>query len=235
MLRLIPVGLIFGVMIVGLGAGLFTPTPAAAVGVFVILAYGLVMRFWGEGLSFSGVKASLLDSAVTSGMIYFILFGAEVLKSFFSRSGLPVALANWAAASGFEPWVILIAILVLLIILGCFLESLSMVLVILPFLWPMLVEINGGDLVSAADSAFGLDMESLRIWFGILALIVIELGLITPPVGLNIFIISSLSEGVPMRETLKGVVPFVAMEFVRVSLILVFPAISLFLPHLLGQ
>ena len=222
-------------MILGLGAGLFTPTPAAAIGVFVILVYGLVMRLWGEGLSLSGIKASLLDSAITSGMIYFILFGAEVLKSFFSRSGLPVALANWAAASGIDPWLLLVAILVLLIILGCFLESLSMVLVILPFLWPMLVEVNGGDNVTAVHAAFGLDMESLRIWFGILSLIVIELGLITPPVGLNIFIISSLSEGVPMRETYKGVVPFIAAEFMRVSLILAFPAIALFLPWLFSQ
>lgn len=235
LLRLIPVALIFGTMILGLGAGLFTPTPAAAIGVFVILAYGLVMRLWGEGLSLSGIKASLLDSAITSGMIYFILFGAEVLKSFFSRSGLPFALANWAAASGFDPWLLLIAILVLLVILGCFLESLSMVLVILPFLWPMLVEVNGGDLVTSADAAFGLDMESLRIWFGILSLIVIELGLITPPVGLNIFIISSLSEGAPMRETYKGVLAFVAAEFIRVSLILLFPAVALFLPWLFSQ
>ena len=169
-------------------------------------------------------------------MIYFILFGAEVLKSFFSRSGL----AGGACQLGGRQRLralgnLLIAILLLLIILGCFLESLSMVLVILPFLWPMLVEINGGDYVTAADAAFGLDMESLRIWFGILSLIVIELGLITPPVGLNIFIISSLSEGVPMRETYKGVVPFVAVEMLRVTLILVFPAISLFLPHFLGQ
>jgi TRAP-type C4-dicarboxylate transport system permease large subunit len=99
----------------------------------------------------------------------------------------------------------------------------------------MLVQVNGGDLVTAADAALGLDMESLRIWFGILSLIVIELGLITPPVGLNIFIISSLSEGVPMRETYKGVVPFIAAEFIRVSLIMVFPAIALFLPWLFGQ
>jgi TRAP-type C4-dicarboxylate transport system permease large subunit len=235
LLRLIPVALIFGTMILGLGAGLFTPTPAAAVGVFVILAYGLIMRRWGEGLSRAGLKASLVDSAVTSGMIYFILFGAEVLKTFFARSGLPVALADWAASSGIAPWTLLIAILAILILLGCFLESLSMILVIVPFLWPMLVQLNGGDYVTADQAAFGLDMESLRIWFGILALIVVELGLITPPVGLNVFIISSLSEGVPMGQTFKGVMAFFAAEIVRVSLLLLFPAIVLFVPRLLAQ
>lgn len=235
LMRLIPVALIFGSMILGLGAGLFTPTPAAAVGVFVILVYGLVMRYLGEGLSTAGLKSSLVDSAVTSGMIYFILFGAEVLKTFFARSNLPVALADWAAASGIAPWSLLIAILAILIVLGCFLESLSMILVVVPFLWPMLVQLNGGDYVTADQAAFGLDMESLRIWFGVLALIVVELGLITPPVGLNVFIISSLSEGVPMSQTFKGVMAFFAAEMVRVGLLLLFPAIVLFVPRLLAQ
>jgi tripartite ATP-independent transporter DctM subunit len=235
LLRLIPVSLIFGVMILGLGAGLFTPTPAAAIGVFIILAYGLLLRFRGEGLSLSGIKDSLLDSAVTSGMIYFILFGAEILKSFFARSGLPAEMAVWAANSGIDPMLLLVGILVLLIILGCFLESLSMILVIVPFLWPVLVHVNGGENVTAAQAAYGLDTESLQIWFGILALIVVELGLITPPVGLNVFIISSLSEGVPMSQTFKGVMSFFAAEIVRVSLLVAFPPISLFLPWLLAR
>lgn len=235
LLRLIPVGLIFGTIILGLGAGLFTPTPAAAVGVFIILIYGLLLRFRGEGLTFAGIKTSLLDSAVTSGMIYFILFGAEVLKSFFARSGLPAEMAAWAANSGIDPLLLLAAILALLIILGCFLESLSMILVIVPFLWPILVQVNGGEDVTASQAAYGLDMDSLRIWFGILALIVVELGLITPPVGLNVFIISSLSEGVPMSQTFKGVLSFFAAEILRVSLLVAFPAIALFLPWLLAR
>jgi tripartite ATP-independent transporter DctM subunit len=234
LLRLIPVGVIFGAIILGLGFGLFTPTPAAAVGVFVILAYGLLQRLWGEGLTIGGIRHALLDSAVTSGMIYFILFGAEVLKSFFARSGLPAAMAEWAANSGVEPFMLLAGILIVLIILGCFLESLSMILVIVPFLWPILMEVNGGEFVIAAEAAYGLDQESLRLWFGILALIVVELGLITPPVGLNVFIISSLSQGVPMSQTFKGVLPFFAAEIVRVSMIVAFPALSLFLPWLLS-
>jgi tripartite ATP-independent transporter DctM subunit len=234
LLRFIPVGVIFGAIILGLGFGLFTPTPAAAVGVFVILAYGLLQRLWGEGLTAGGIKDALLDSSVTSGMIYFILFGAEVLKSFFARSGLPAAMAEWAVNSGIEPFMLLAGILVVLIILGCFLESLSMILVIVPFLWPILVQVNGGEFVDAAHAGYGLDQESLRIWFGILALIVVELGLITPPVGLNVFIISSLSQGVPMSQTFKGVMPFFAAEIVRVSIIVAFPALSLFLPWLLS-
>ena len=232
--RLIPVLLIFGSIILGLGLGLFTPTPAAGIGVFLILAYGLYLRRFGEGLSFAGIKESLLATAVTSGMIYFILFGAEVLKGFFTRAGLPEALANWAGNSGMNPWMIVALMLVALIILGCFMESLSMILVVVPFFWPVLVEINGGDYATAATAAFAMDLNDLKIWFGILALIVIELGLITPPVGLNVFIISALAGDVKMSETFKGVMPFFAVEIIRISLILAFPAIALFVPRLLA-
>jgi len=233
-IRLIPVIFIFGIIILGLGAGLFTPTPAAGVGVFAILAYGLLLRQWGEGLSLVGLKRSLLDTAVTSGMIYFILFGAEVLKTFFSRAGLPATLASWTGTSGFEPWTVLILICLVLIILGCFMESLSMILVVVPFFWPVLIELNGGDWITAESASYGMDTDSLKIWFGILALVVVELGLITPPVGLNVFIISSLARDVPMRETFKGVMPFFSSEVVRIVLLITVPALTLTLPRWLA-
>lgn len=232
---LVPVILIFGSIILGLGFGLFTPTPAAGVGVFMIMAYGFyVYARRGEGLTLLGLKASLLETAVTAGMIYFIIFGAEVLKTFFTRSGLPAALSTWAGASGLEPWTILILMLVILIILGCFMESLAMILVIVPFFWPTLVDLNGGDMVTVASAAYGMDSESLKIWFGILALIVIELGLITPPVGLNVFIINMLTRDVPMVETFRGVIPFISAEIIRIGLLLLLPALVLFLPGILS-
>jgi tripartite ATP-independent transporter DctM subunit len=234
LLRLIPVLVIFSAIILGLGFGLFTPTPAAAVGVFAVLAYGLVLRVFGDGLTGAGIVRALKDSAVTSGMIYFILFGAEVLKGFFTRAGLPEALSQWAAASAFDPWLVLIVMLAILILLGCFMDSLSMILVVVPFLWPTLVTINGGDYAVAGTAAFGLGTADLKIWFGILALVVVELGLITPPVGLNVFIINALASDVPMREIFRGVLPFFGAELVRVALILAFPALTLALPHLLS-
>jgi tripartite ATP-independent transporter DctM subunit len=233
--RLIPVVVIFGAIILGLGLGLFTPTPAAGIGVFLILVYGLYLRRFGEGLSFSGIKESLLATAVTSGMIYFILFGAEVLKGFFTRAGLPEALASWAGASYLDPLSIIVVMLIALIILGCFMDSLSMILVVVPFLWPVLVELNGGDYATAETAAFGMDANELKIWFGILALIVIELGLITPPVGLNVFIISALAGDVRMADTFRGVIPFFGVEIVRIALILFFPAIALLVPRLLSN
>jgi TRAP-type C4-dicarboxylate transport system permease large subunit len=95
------------------------------------------------------------------------------------------------------------------------------------------VGINGGDNVSAADAAFGMGTEDLKVWFGILALIVVELGLITPPVGMNVFVISALAPDVPMSETFKGVVPFFLAEMVRLGILIAFPAFTLWLPHLM--
>ena len=232
--RLVPVLAIFSAIILGLGFGLFTPTPAAAVGVFAVLAYGLVLRAFGDGLTAAGIVRALKDSAVTSGMIYFILFGAEVLKGFFTRAGLPAALADWASVSGMDPWLVLIAVLALLILLGCFMDSLSMILVVVPFLWPTLVAINGGDYAVAETAAFGMSAADLKIWFGILALVVVELGLITPPVGMNVFIINALAHDVPMKEIFRGVLPFFGVEILRVALLLAFPALCLALPHLLS-
>ena len=120
------------------------------------------------------------------------------------------------------PYTILVLLLIALIILGCLMDSLSMILLVVPFFWPV---------ISSFD--YGLSLEDTKIWFGILALILVELGLITPPVGMNVFVINSLAKDVPMSQTFLGVTPFIFMEFIRVALLVVFPALSLYLPHLL--
>ncbi len=232
--RLWPILGIFLGIILGLGFGFFTPTPAAAIGVFAIFAYGLVVRDETRGLTMPRLGTALRETAVTAGMIAFILFGAEVLKGFFARAGLPAAMADWAGSSGYDPFVVLIAMLAILIVLGCFMESLAMILVIVPFFWPALVEINGGDYAVAETAAFGMTTDELKLWFGILALIVVELGLITPPVGLNVFIISALARDVPISETFRGVMPFFGVEILRIFLIIALPGLCLWLPRLMG-
>ncbi|PTQ75580.1 TRAP transporter large permease [Celeribacter persicus] len=233
--RLFPVIGIFGAIILGLGFGLFTPTPAASIGVFLIAVYGFILRArTGEGLNWDGLKRALHATAITSGMIYLILFGAEVLKGFFTRSGLPQALSEWAANSGMDPMLVLVLMLIAFVILGCFMESLAMILVVVPFFWPTLIAMNGGEYVTADMAAFGMTNEDLKIWFGILALIVVELGLITPPVGLNVFIISSLAKDTPMSTVFRGVMPFLGSEIIRVALIILIPALTLTIPRLIG-
>ncbi|MEQ8372143.1 MAG: TRAP transporter large permease subunit [Roseibium aggregatum] len=226
---MIPVLIIFGLVIGGIYFGFFNPTPAAAVGVFLVLLFGLLQR----KLSSHDFIQALKETASTSGMIYLIILGAELLKIFMSRVGLPQETASWIANSGLEPMTVLILLLIALILLGCLMDSLSMILLVIPFFWPVLVEINGGIYQGAEGAGFGMSTEDLKIWFGVLALIVVELGLITPPVGMNVFVISSLDRETPMIETFKGVAPFFCAEILRVILLVCFPIITLWLPQVL--
>jgi len=228
-LGILPVTLLFLLVIGGIYFGFFNPTPAAAVGVFLVTLFALLRK----SITLPGLRDSLFDTAKTTGMIYLILLGAEILKIFMTRSGVPQSFAASMGNTDLAPILVLLLLLFGLILLGCLMDSLSMILLVMPFFWPVIVEINGGDFVSAPDSAFGMDAEDLKIWFGILALIVVELGLITPPVGLNVFIISSHAQDVSMIETFKGVVPFIGAEMIRIALIIIFPALTLWLPAVL--
>lgn len=229
-INILPVGVVFGVVIGGLYFGFFSPTPAASVGVVMVSLFGL---FRGK-LTISTAKDAMTETIRTAGMIYLILLGAEILKIFMSRGGVPQALAEWMSVSGMSPMLILIILLVSLILLGCLMDSLSMILLAIPFFWPVLVTLNGGDYATAVQSPFGMTTEELKIWFGILALIVVELGLITPPVGMNVFIISAQAKDVPMIDTFFGVLPFFGAEIVRVIILIAFPALALWLPNLLS-
>ncbi len=211
--------LIFGIVIGGIYAGIYNPTPAAAIGVVLVGLYGLARR----RLDWQGFIGALLETARTSGMIFLILLGAELLKIFMARAGVPQAAAAGLQGSGLPPFAILWLIILAFLIFGCLMDSLSMVILAIPFFWPVIAGLD-----------FGLSPDETKIWFGIIILVVVELGLITPPVGLNVFIINSLSPDVPMRETFKGVMPFFASEIVRVILLVSFPAISLLLPRLMG-
>ncbi|SEL19832.1 TRAP transporter, DctM subunit [Roseovarius azorensis] len=225
----IPVVVVFGIVIGGIYAGFYNPTPAAAIGVFAVFAYGVVT---GQ-LSRADIRDAMLETAGTSGMIYLILLGAELLKIFMSRAGVPQVAAELAVNSGLAPMTVLILLLVTLILLGCLMDSLSMILLVLPFFWPVMVAMNGGDYQMAAGAGFGMSTEDLKIWFGILALVVVELGLITPPVGMNVFVISALARDVPMMTTFRGVAPFFFSELFRVTLLILFPVVSLGLPLVL--
>ena len=141
--------------------------------------------------------------------------------------GVPQAMAEWMLDSGLSAMAVLVILMVALILLGCLMDSLSMILLAIPFFWPVLVAVNGGDTVTAAHAAFGMTAEDLKIWFGVLALI-------TPPVGMNVFVISAMAPDVPMRKIFLGVVPFFICEIFRVAILVAFPMITLWLPRLLS-
>ncbi len=212
-----PVAAIFLLVIGGIYLGVFTPTEGAAIGA---AATGLVAIVFGR-LSWESFVSSLLETAQATAMIFIILISAEIYNGFLALSQIPVELADLLAESGLAPMSILIGILLVYLVLGCVMDSLAMILLTVPVFFP---------LVTGLD--FGFTEEEIAIWFGILALIVVEVGLITPPIGLNVYVINSLADGVPLGDSFRGIVPFLLSDFVRVAIILAVPATCLWLPGL---
>ena len=208
---------LFLIVIGGIYAGVFTPTEAAAFGV---VGTGIIALF--HGIRWNEFLDCLASTAVATAMIYFILLGADVFNAFLAQTQLPQTLAATIADSGLSPMLVLTLILVLYLVLGCLMDALSMILLTIPIFFPVVVALD-----------FGLSPEETAIWFGIITLIVVEVGLITPPVGLNVFIINKLAVDVPMGETFRGVVPFLLSDFVRVVILVAFPGITLWLVRLL--
>ena len=208
-----PVVVIFIIVIGGIYTGIFTPTEGAAVGA---VATGLLA--WAKGgIDRGKVLRAFEATACGTGMVFMIVLGAAAYNTFLALSQLPQELATWVGSLGLSPYAVLWAILVFYLIFGCVMDSLSMILLTIPIFFPM---------VSGLD--FGLPPEEMAIWFGILVLIVVEVGLITPPVGMNLFVIQSMAPDIPIRDTYRGVWPFVASDLVRVTLLVIFPSITLF-------
>ena len=212
-----PVLTIFVVVVGGIYTGLFTPTEGAAVG-----AFGTGFAAWmAGGLSRKNLLGAIMGTAIATGMIFMIVLGAGLYNTFLALSQLPQEAAQMVASSGLNPWTVLVAILLLYIFLGCFMDSLSMILLTIPVFFPIVTVLD-----------FGLSPEEFAIWFGILVLIVVEVGLITPPVGMNLFVINSMAKDVPITQTYRAVMPFVASDVIRTAILVAFPSITLFVLRL---
>ncbi|WP_417579584.1 TRAP transporter large permease [Pelagibacterium sp.] len=213
-----PVVAIFVLVIGGIYTGIFTPTEAAAIGAAGTGLVALVSR----SLSRKGLKQAILGTASSTAMIFLIVLGAAALNGFLALSQLPQFAAGWVTEQGFNPWLVMAIVLLLYLVLGCVMDSLSMILLTVPIIFPMM---------SALD--FGLTPDEFAIWFGILVLIVVEVGLITPPVGMNLFIINSMAKGTRLSDTFRGALPFVASDIIRTIILVAFPPITLGLVWLL--
>ncbi|PWB59120.1 MAG: C4-dicarboxylate ABC transporter permease, partial [Bradyrhizobiaceae bacterium] len=176
----------------------------------------VVLAAWRGQLSWEVVRESLVETAVTTAMIFLILVGTSVLQFFIETSTLPQKLLELIRAFELPPLGVLVLILVVYVILGCFLDALSMMLITLPIFFPLVTNL-------------GYD----PIWFGILVVSVVEIGLITPPVGMNLFVICAVSGTIKFETATAGVLPFLAADATRVALLVAFPAITLALPKLL--
>ncbi|MBO9409196.1 TRAP transporter large permease [Shimia sp. R9_1] len=209
-----PVLLIFALVVGGIYLGWFTPTEGAAVGA---AGTGIIALLSGS-LSWKIFVDSIVATATSTAMIFFIILGAALYNGFLALTQVPQELSNWVVSVGLSPWMVLSLILVFYLVFGCLMDSLSMILLTIPIFFPV---------ISALD--FGMSAEHVAIWFGILVLIVVEVGLITPPVGMNLFIINAMDRTTPMMETYRSVLWFVSSDILRVILLVLFPTITLFL------
>lgn len=207
-----PALLVALVVIGGIYGGIFSPTEGAAVGVIAMLIVAVGVG----GMRWAGLKAALLQTAETAGMIFLILLGADVFNAFLALSQLPVAAAEWIAGSGFTPYGVMALILLFYILLGAVMDELAMILLTLPIFFPI---------VQALD--FGMPADDVAIWFGILVLIVVGIGLTAPPIGLNVFVVSAIARHVALTRIYRAVLPFIAADIIRLGLVMAFPGLAL--------
>ena len=270
-----PVLSVFVAVVGGIYGGIFTPTEGAAIGA---IGTGLIAYFNG-GLTRYTLADSFTATARSTAMIFLIVLGAAFFNGFLALTPVPQELSNWVVSQGYTPYTVLIVILLLYLVFGCVMDSLSMILLTIPIFFPVIMSLDFGfldftsmqleeaarilasgvpegmaaDMLSniQASVASGIELtreqaralgvsitesrvnrleaEYVAIWFGILVLIVVETGLITPPVGMNLFVINAMDRSTPMVETYKAVMYFVVTDLLRVSLLVAFPVITLFL------
>jgi C4-dicarboxylate transporter DctM subunit len=218
LLKVWPLVLVILITLGGIYGGFFTATEGAAVGTLAMLAVGLLQR----QLDRHGFITSLLNTAETAAMIFLILLGAEVFNAFLASTQMPEQLASLISDSGLPPYGVIAGLLIIYILLGAVMDELAMMLLTLPIFFPIVVALD-----------FGMPPDEVAIWFGILVLVVVGIGLAAPPIGMNVFVVAGIARDVPIATTYRGVLPFVAADLVRLALLVAFPTISLWLMRLL--
>jgi len=204
-----------------------TPTEGGALGAAVVL---LVAVF--KGMKWSQLKSALLETAKLSAMIFAIIWGVLIYVRFLGFAQLPKAFAEYIGGLEQSPMITLIMILLTYAVLGMFMDAIGMLLLTLPVVYPAVMALNGGEFVSAADSAFGMSGPMCAIWFGILVVKMAEFCLITPPIGLNCFVVAGVRDDITVQDVFRGVTPFFVADAITIALLVSFPAIVLWLPSM---
>lgn len=205
--------LVFSLSMGGLFVGWFTPTEAGAVGAFGVLAVALA----GRSISWEGFKKSLYDTTRTTAMIMLLIAGSVIFGRFMAVSRVPFELASWTSSLALPSFVVMGIILLIYLILGCFIDALAMILLTIPIFYPIAVNNLGYD----------------PIWFGVVIVLCVAMGVITPPVGMNVYIIKGVAPEVPLETIFKGIWPFLGAIIICLAILLAFPGISTFLPNLM--
>ncbi len=204
-----------------------TPTEGGAIGAFVVFLMALY-----QGMRWSQLRDALLETAKLSVMIFTIIWGVLIYVRFLGFADLPGVFADWITSLTMSPMLILVCILLAYAVLGMFMDAIGMLLLTLPVVYPAVMALNGGEAVSAADSTFGMSGPMCAIWFGILVVKMAEFCLITPPIGLNCFVVAGVRDDLSVQDVFKGVTPFFIADGITIALLVTFPMIVLWLPSL---
>lgn len=201
---LVPFGLVFALIVFGIYGGLFTPTEGAAIGAFATLLYAIF-----KGLRVSGLWSAVQETLALSAVVFFMIVGAETLGYFISASRISFSITEFVAGLGLPNMGVILCLLLLYFVLGCFMDAIAMLLITVPVVYPII-------------TTLGID----PVWFGIVTVLTVEVGLISPPVGMNVFVIKATAPHVSLGEIFRGVTPFILSDFVRLALLLAFPVLT---------
>jgi C4-dicarboxylate transporter DctM subunit len=205
-----------------------TPTEAGALGAFVVFLVALA-----KGMRLKQLGQALMESAKLTAMIFTMIWGVLIFVRYLGFSGLPQSFAEFIGALQQSPYITLTFIILAYVILGMFMDAIGMLILTLPVTFPAIIALNGGPNVTAEASAFGLSGENCAIWFGIIVVKMAELCLITPPIGLNCFVVAGVRPDISAQDVFRGASPYFVADVVTVAVLIAFPSITLFLPNLL--
>ncbi len=224
----IPIAIVISVIISAIYAGWATPTEAGALGAFVVLVIAIM-----RGLKLNSLNFALIETAKLVAMIFSIIWGVLIFVRFLGFSGLPETFANWIISLPFDPYIVLILILLGYVILGMFIDAIGLLLLTLPVVYPAIILLNGGPDVTADQSPFGMTFNQVSVWFGIIVVKMAEVCLITPPIGLNCFVVAGVRKDIPVTDVFKGVTIFFIADILTILVLIMFPAIITWLPDLM--
>ncbi len=225
----LPIFFVVAIIVVCIYGGVGTPTEAGSLGAFVILLMALY-----KGMKMQELKGALMETAKLTVMIFTIIWGVLLYVRFLGFADLPSAFSDWITGLEQSPMLTLVLILLAYAILGMFMDAIGMLLLTLPVVYPAVIALNGGETVTAADSAFGVSALGCSIWFGIIVVKMAEFCLITPPIGLNCFVVAGVRPECSVQDVFRGVIPFFIADALTIAALVAMPGIVLWLPGLMG-
>ncbi|MDJ0777002.1 MAG: TRAP transporter large permease [Gammaproteobacteria bacterium] len=225
----LPIFLVVGIIVVCIYGGVGTPTEAGSLGAFVILCMALY-----KGMKLQELKGALIETAKLTVMIFTIIWGVLLYVRFLGFADLPSAFSDWITGLEQSPMLTLVLILLAYAVLGMFMDAIGMLLLTLPVVFPAVIALNGGEAVTAADSAFGVSAVGCAIWFGIIVVKMAEFCLITPPIGLNCFVVAGVRPECSVQDVFRGVIPFFIADALTIAALVAMPGIVLWLPGKMG-